>query len=596
MTIEGETILSHRLVISPRRTPLPFEALPEHFERGGERGHDGARSVPRARLEVGWPAPHPHRRGSDQPGRPGDEAVFDLRATDAQGVPWRRSLSLVAVDEALIARWGDARLVGPRRGDLSRAGLHDDLLHLPLRGPNPRDRPGHPGRGRSAGGAGGVRRRSGGPLEQPRRSATSGAWSTRTPGGSPSASRRRGLRPGAPAPEEEFEEDAFNNAIGIGGGAGGKFGGRFGGRRSLSARGGSAAYARTPGELNGDTLVWIPDVVTDAEGRAQVRVRVPERSTSWRLVARGVGANTLVGGAESTFTTRSSVHLELRVPAGLTAGDRPAPTVLLHDAEGRTGACTVTLEAASDEERRTFTRTIELEGAGVQSLAFPELEAVTAGTLRLTATARMEDADVDLARTSKERAVRPYGLRFVTSAGGPLDERVDTLLELPTGRTYRDRTLRLRIGTGLSRLLLDEALGLGPAWRCGVPIDRERRHSDEPSSGWPACCAVPSRGAAWRPRSWRPCASGVSASWRPSPRPSSTMAAGPPGREVAVPRSATAPAACGRSRRRAGRPWPCPTGSSTARRRTSPRRSLSSGTGRRDARSRAARPGLGRTG
>ena len=481
VTIEGETILSHRLVeLAAGRTPLPFEALPEHFPNvvvSAAMMERGAFHEARLEVEVAR-ALTLTVEAATSPVAPGDEAVFDLRATDSQGAPVEAELSLVAVDEALIARWGERT---PDLVEVFAAGTRRDAGLRTTTSCTFR----YEGRTREIDRdilAEGARLEAQVAFAADQEALLSNLDALGYVGGlvDKDAGRlaerkqvRRGLRPGAPpAPEEEFEEDAFNSAIGIGGGAGGKFGGRFGGRRSLSARGGSAAYARTPGELNGDTLVWIPDVVTDAEGRAQVRVRVPERSTSWRLVARGVGANTLVGGAESTFTTRSSVHLELRVPAGLTAGDRPAPTVLLHDAEGRTGACTVTLEAASDEERRTFTRTIELEGAGVQSLAFPELEAVTAGALRLTATARMEDADVDLARTSEERAVRPYGLRFVTSAGGPLDERVDTLLELPTGRTYRDRTLRLRIGTGLSRLLLDEALGLGPAWRCGVPIDR----------------------------------------------------------------------------------------------------------------------------
>ncbi len=478
VTIEGETILSHRIVeLGTGRTELPFQALPEHFPNIAvaaammERGtfHEARLDLEIQReLLVSVEA-------VQSPVAPGDEARFALRATDAQGVPVQAELSLAVVDEALIARWGErtpdlAALfsAGTRRDAGLRTttsctfryegatrAIDQDILaegaRLEAQVAFAADQEALLSNLDALGYVGGLSDKDAGRLAERK-------------------SMRRGLRPmapGAPAPEESEEFDSF---FGVGGGAGGKFGGRFGGKRNLRAAGGMARRALD--ELDSDTLVWVPAIVTDADGRAEVRVTVPDRSTQWRLIARGVGADTLVGGAEGALTTRAEVHLELRVPQGLAAGDRPSPTVVLHDAVGRTGPCTVTLTLATADSRTSWTRTLDLDGPGIREVPFPEVEGLVAGTASFKASARMEDAEAPLASAVEERVVRPFGLRFVTSAGGRLEEQVSTSLELPTGRRYANRTLRLRVGPGTSQLLLDEALGRVPAWRCGLPVER----------------------------------------------------------------------------------------------------------------------------
>jgi len=60
--------------------------------------------------------------------------------------------------------------------------------------------------------------------------------------------------PGAPdfLGDSPFDDEEFNDVIGIGGGAGGSFGGRFGGRRNLRASGGSGT-----GQALKDALEWL---------------------------------------------------------------------------------------------------------------------------------------------------------------------------------------------------------------------------------------------------------------------------------------------------------------------------------------------------
>ena len=80
------------------------------------------------------------------------------------------------------------------------------------------------------------------------------------------------------------------------------------------------------------------------DGTAQVRFRMPQRSTRWMLIARGVTPGTLLGGAKAKITSRAEFQLELLFPSELMAGDEPSPSVRIHDLVGlgdelRSGRC-----------------------------------------------------------------------------------------------------------------------------------------------------------------------------------------------------------------------------------------------------------------
>ena len=58
------------------------------------------------------------------------------------------------------------------------------------------------------------------------------------------------------------------------------------------------------------TALWLPDVTTDATGRATVPVRFPDSTTRWKATARACDAQTRVGEG---YTGRArSAHQELR--------------------------------------------------------------------------------------------------------------------------------------------------------------------------------------------------------------------------------------------------------------------------------------------
>ncbi|MGQ0613925.1 MAG: MG2 domain-containing protein [Planctomycetaceae bacterium] len=174
--------------------------------------------------------------------------------------------------------------------------------------------------------------------------------------------------PGAREPADEAsemaEESEGADASGLGGGAGGSNKGR-GGRRSVTAGGGAAARPLAPGmrfnsleedRLEGHFAGFLDGLVlhavepppirrdfrdtaffsalrvrTDASGRAEVKVKMPENLTTWRAVARGITATSLVGEAEGIAVTWKDLLVRASAPRFLTDRDESTATSVLHN-------------------------------------------------------------------------------------------------------------------------------------------------------------------------------------------------------------------------------------------------------------------------
>ena len=80
-----------------------------------------------------------------------------------------------------------------------------------------------------------------------------------------------------------------------------------------------------------DTAFWAADLVTDAAGKAQAKVEFPDSLTTWRATARGVTADTRVGGAIAKTIVRKNLILRLAVPRFFVQGDEVVISALVHN-------------------------------------------------------------------------------------------------------------------------------------------------------------------------------------------------------------------------------------------------------------------------
>jgi uncharacterized protein YfaS (alpha-2-macroglobulin family) len=71
-----------------------------------------------------------------------------------------------------------------------------------------------------------------------------------------------------------------------------------------------------------DTAFWKADLVTDAQGRAQVSISLPDNLTTWNLTAKGVTGATQVGDARADIVSTKDLLLRPVTPRFFVVGDK----------------------------------------------------------------------------------------------------------------------------------------------------------------------------------------------------------------------------------------------------------------------------------
>jgi uncharacterized protein YfaS (alpha-2-macroglobulin family) len=97
-------------------------------------------------------------------------------------------------------------------------------------------------------------------------------------------------------------------------------------RRSLKlpgglGGGGEGEVAPVVRENFPDTAYWNAEILTDADGKAQVQTQLPDTLTTWQVDTRGLTADTLVGQAQSQIITTKELLVRPVTPRFLVVGD-----------------------------------------------------------------------------------------------------------------------------------------------------------------------------------------------------------------------------------------------------------------------------------
>lgn len=222
-----------------------------------------------------------------------------------------------------------------------------------------------------------------------------------------------------------------------------------------------------------ESAFWSPSVVTDQEGRAQLKFQMPEKSTRWRMISLAVGPQTLVGQSDAEVVTKADFFVELRLPAQAVEGDQPRAMARVHNLTALKGKGELTLTVTQGGQSSHYPVKIELGDSPLVEYLFPALPEISAnGDLQLALGCRAElEGQLRQATDSRKLAVQPWGMEQRVGRSGELTDSTVFWLELPKGQSYRHGRLDLRLGPGISRLLVDEALGgpVLPAMRSCLP-------------------------------------------------------------------------------------------------------------------------------
>lgn len=238
----------------------------------------------------------------------------------------------------------------------------------------------------------------------------------------------------------------------------------FGGAVAPVTPGGKPADA----EPESPTRAWFPEtflfeplVVTDASGKATVPVRVPDRLTTWRVLALAHSRSGAQGGAVTSFLSTLPVYVDLVVPDTLLRGDRVRlPVQLVNTTDKAVATALAVAVTNATVTGGAGARTIPAQGSLVDYLT---LTADRPGTIELKVGLRGGDA------VMKTIKVMPLGKPEVTTRSGTLAAPRTLTIVGPAGSDPATDRVRLQAFPGALALLRSE-LGVCTA-RAGVADD-----------------------------------------------------------------------------------------------------------------------------
>lgn len=201
-----------------------------------------------------------------------------------------------------------------------------------------------------------------------------------------------------------------------------------------------------------DTAHWAPSAITDKNGRAVVKVRLPDNLTTWRATARGVTADTKVGMVKQKVIASKDVILRLETPRFMTQGDTVTLSGIVHNylKEAKTTQISISVSGARLLGPAQQTVTIEKQG---QHRVDWQISAPQTGEVRLLAKAltNTESDAVELALDVVPRGLHESNAQSWTTNDDNAQQEFS--LNLPANTDLNSRKLRIEVSPSLAGTL-----------------------------------------------------------------------------------------------------------------------------------------------
>ncbi|HEX8474433.1 MAG TPA: MG2 domain-containing protein [Pyrinomonadaceae bacterium] len=200
-----------------------------------------------------------------------------------------------------------------------------------------------------------------------------------------------------------------------------------------------------------DTAFWQPSVVTGADGRATVKVELPDNLTTWRATARAITADTRVGTTTQKVLARKDVILRLAMPRFVTQGDTITLSGIVHNYLTSAKTTQISIDIAGARLLDPQMQTVSIAANGEHRVNW-RISAPTTGELKILAKA-LTDTESDAIETSLE--VVPRGLKQTRGESSVLlDDTERTLTyNLPVEAEPNARALRVELSPSIASTL-----------------------------------------------------------------------------------------------------------------------------------------------
>jgi hypothetical protein len=209
-----------------------------------------------------------------------------------------------------------------------------------------------------------------------------------------------------------------------------------------------------------ETFLFAPLVVTGSDGLATHAVRVPDRLTTWRVLALAHSRAGDQAGAEASFRGTLPTYVDPVVPAFLMTGDEVSLPIQIVNTTDEAVSGTLRLEVSGAALARA-PRPVRVAGQA-SVVAYASLRAGRPGTVTLHAALGNKDA------VERSFPVRPSGRAVEETRHGTLAAPRALEIALPADADRESASARLQVFPGALAVLRAE---LGAASTRGEPTD-----------------------------------------------------------------------------------------------------------------------------
>ena len=209
-----------------------------------------------------------------------------------------------------------------------------------------------------------------------------------------------------------------------------------------------------------NTAYWSAQVVTKPDGTASVDVKLPDNLTTWRMQARAISGDTLVGEGTNELLTTQPLLLRPALPRALRVGDSVDLRALVRNGTKNDAAVSVTLKAEGVTVTGALSQSVTIHPSESVVVRWPaKVEAE--GTAKLTFTAT---GPADLSDAVEQTLPVLIDMTPETTATGGIVTR-DGQLEavyLPTFADTKHGSLSVSVQSALTGAMSDELKWLTP--------------------------------------------------------------------------------------------------------------------------------------
>jgi hypothetical protein len=209
------------------------------------------------------------------------------------------------------------------------------------------------------------------------------------------------------------------------------------------------------------TVFWQPDVTTNKDGTAAVKIKYPDSLTTWKATARAVTASNQFGIATASTRTRQPLIVRLQAPRFFVVGDMATVSAVINN---NTEAAMTAMPAINAEG--VIVTGLMIDGKPVKgeqsTIEIPAnaekrvdwlVSVQQSGAAKIKVTARNEKYADAMERSF---VVHEHGIeKFLAKSGKMRGNEVALKLDIPKERKTETTTLNVQVAPSLAVTMLD---------------------------------------------------------------------------------------------------------------------------------------------